>query len=468
MYETMLKTALLLALVFWAGCEKRATRRPRTGPWKPTMTVPSVGRLPVCEPRSLAEMEDDDIIMAVNGVALTKGDFGLAMRRYWWSLGQDKMMKPEERARKYRLYGKQYLDQFLSSQLLACAARRQRLISEPDLVKRVEAGVKRSARKFGMPTKVLGRSIPGGLDEIRRTLEEMCWTTDYVSSNVMPRVEKVDDVMVSNVIAQVEAENRAAETTNKVRRATITALRRRIVEGGEDFGKLADEYGMDDSQKKGEGGYWKSFRTSVERDPVFVDKIYPMPVGGVSEVLEDDEGYYLVKVLKIEQLPMPTNAPAEYRPPKDYDLARIFVDKEETTDIGTPNEIRKSFQAQFYQAALRKELEKLAETADIVYPYGTNLFSRAQDAANKEPGKKKLSKKERRALREAKIVKKALDAGEDPKAALKKAKRKSLKAKKARGGGKPGAKKDGEGRAAQDTAGAKSGGKDLKNSKEAK
>ena len=108
---------------------------------------------------------------------------------------------------------------------------------------------------------------------------------------------------------------------------------------------------MDESQRKGEGGYWKTFRTSIEQDQVFVEKIYPLPVGGVSEVLEDDEGYYLVKVLKIEQLPMPTNrVPKGYKPPKDYDLGRIFLPKEELTTLAAPSEIKHEFQQQFQQA----------------------------------------------------------------------------------------------------------------------
>jgi len=419
----------LLALA--AGCEKRATREPLTGPWKPTMVNPPIRELPVCEPKDINQLKDEDILLSVNGMALTKGDFGLAMKRYWWSLEQDKMKKPEVRTREYKLYGKQYLGNFLSSQLLATAARRQGLIPKSNLVARVEAGVKRSARQYKMPLKVLDRVVPGGLDGIRRTLEDLCWASDYVASNVTPRVMVVDDTMVSNALAQVEAENAAAEQTNKVRRASMATLRKRLVEGGADFGELADMYCMDESQRKGVGGYWKTFRTSIEQDPIVVEKIYPLPVGGVSEVLEDDEGYYLVKVLKIEQLPMPTNrVPKGYKPPKDYDLGRIFLPKEELTTLAAPGEIKHEFQQQFQQAELKKELEKLAAEATIVYPYGTNLFSQTTSQVKKNAVKKKLSKKERRAMREAKIVKKALAAGEDPKDALKKAKKSWQKAKR--------------------------------------
>ena len=402
------------------------------------MTNPPIREFPSCAPKDIEHLKDDDILVAVGGEALTKGDFGLAMRRYWWSLERDKMMKPEERSRRYKMYGKSYLSQFITTQLLVQEARKQRLMSASNIVARVGAALKRSVRQYGMPSKALDRSIPGGIDGLKRSLEDMCWYSSYIASNVTPRATVADYSMVSNVIEQFEAENAAAEATNKMRRAALDVLRKRIVEGGEDFGKLADENGMDESQRKGAGGYWRSFRTSVEREPVFVEKIYPLPVGGVSEVLEDDDGYYIVKVLDIEQLPIPTNAPAVYNPPKDYSLGRIFLQKEELTNVmGGPREIRQQLQAQFQQEVMKQDLEKLAAVASIVYPYGTNLFLRAKSGDRKGAAKKKLSKRERRALREAKIVKKALAAGEDPKAALKKARRAAQKSKRGGNGNKP-------------------------------
>jgi len=121
--------------------------------------------------------------------------------------------------------------------------------------------------------------------------------------------------------------------------------------------------------------------------------------------------------------------------------------------MGGPREIKQELQSQFNQEVMKEDLERLAATVSIVYPYGTNLFLRAKGSDRKAAAKKKLSRRERRALREAKIVKKAVVTGEDPKAALRKARKAAQKSKKGGNGRKPGKK---------------GGNKDLTKAKEAK
>lgn len=406
---------VLAAAVSLGGCRKSAKATPHVGQkWQPTMSNPAVKSYPICEPKTLDEMEDDDVIVAVNGVALTKADFGLAMKRYWWNLQLDKVGSMKNKEQSYRVYGRSFIDSFVGTQLFVWEAREQRLLTERMLLEDIDRGVANIARRYRCSPKVLYSQIPGGANELRRSLEDTIWASAYVASNVTATVT-VSDAMVSNIIAQIDAENAAIAETNAVRLATVREMHRRVTEGGEDFGTIVDNFGGDEDIEKGKNGYWDNYSTAMDVPDLIVRKVFPLPKGGVSEVLEDDEGFYFIKVLERTEKRVGTNDTAEVV--VDYDLGRYFQPREESVQLAFKGDPKAEFQKQFQNEANAKRLEELKQAAEIVYPYGTNFWSKA--VKDKKAKKAKLSKRDAKTLKVAKKVKKQMKEGKKPKAAKK-------------------------------------------------
>lgn len=409
-----MKTAYVLfavLLLMAAGCAKSAKDTPKVGQkWEPTMVNPPVREFPVCAPKTLAEMDDDDVIVAVNGVTLTKADFGLAVKRYWWNLEQDKAGHMKNKEAAYKRFGRGYIRNFIGTQIFVQEARKLRLLNEQTLRQYVEQGVENAARRYRCSPKVLGGHIPGGLNGLRRSMEDAVWSSTYIASNVPPRVT-VSDAMVSNVLQEIQAENAGIAATNAARLAQVKALHRRVVQGGEDFGKIVDEYGMDDDVEKGKGGYWDNYNTAMDIPEQIQKKVIPLPKGGVTDVLEDDEGFYFIKVLDKRKMDGVTNDTAEVI--YEYDLGRLFMPREESVVIAVKGDLKTEFQRQFQDEANDKRLVELKKTAQIVYPYGTNFWGKAStDRKNKAS---KAKRKGDKTLKEAKKVKKLMQKGLKPK-----------------------------------------------------
>jgi len=109
--------------------------------------------------------------------------------------------------------------------------------------------------------------------------------------HIIKMVEKQPDAAhVKHILLKTvptdEAEQRA--------RALATSIRKRI-ESGETFESLAAEYSRD-TQSAGKGGVIGSF-VLESLSPVIKNAIKGVPVGGVTEVIPMDVGYYIFKVV---------------------------------------------------------------------------------------------------------------------------------------------------------------------------
>ena len=398
----VVKVLAAAAVFAVAGCQKEAKRAPIRGAWKPTMENPAIKKYPVCAPKDLSQMQDDDVIVAVNGVALTKGDLGLALKRYWWDLSLNKMARAGENSRKYRMFGRSYINKFIGTQLFVWEARRLRLLNEQMVRAYVDAGVKATARKYRVSVSALASEIPGGLNALKRALEDMAWAGAYIASNVTVKTV-ISDSMVSNVLAQIEDENKAIAVTNAANRAKIIELHKRVVKG-EDFGKIVDTYGVE-GLEKGKGGYWDSYMTAMDIPPLIEKNVFPLEKGGITDVLEDEDGYYFIKLIDKRIIPQPTNVAAVI----EYDMGRMFLPKEEYVVLSDPVGLKEQMQGQMQQEANTKRRTELLESAYVAYPYGNKIWNKPKKEKNK---KNKAYRKQKRA---AMKVKRAMEAGKNPK-----------------------------------------------------
>jgi peptidyl-prolyl cis-trans isomerase SurA len=89
-------------------------------------------------------------------------------------------------------------------------------------------------------------------------------------------------------------------------RKTVTALRRRVAEGGEDFAKVAGTYSDDaDSKEKG-GSLGQMPVESFNRYPTIKDELAGMSEGDISDVVESDTGFHIFKLVKRYPMQQPT------------------------------------------------------------------------------------------------------------------------------------------------------------------
>ena len=83
----MKKMAILAAaLLALGGCTDDKSLPAKA--WAPTMKNPPVREVKGGKPMTVPEMKPDDVVVAVNGVALTKREVDVRLNRYRWFLSR--------------------------------------------------------------------------------------------------------------------------------------------------------------------------------------------------------------------------------------------------------------------------------------------------------------------------------------------------------------------------------------------
>jgi len=360
--------ALAVVLAAVAGCgEKKGTA---CGPWRPTMENPPVREVKIGKPMSVPQMKPDDVIVAVNGICFTKRELDTELFAYDWYLNQDRRIRGHQKKAMYRNFGRQLIPSFVATQALLWEAREKCRLEYTNVIAVVETNVIRNARHYGMSPKQYDRRVAGGNDAVRKTAEQLMWRDAYLSQCFRPKTV-VTDADVTNVFRQIDAENAEIAASNAVVRARLEAIRARIVKGGEDFGKLADEFGEDETQGKDGTGTWGRISRSDVSDDVTAEKMLSLKEGEVSGILEDNEGCFIVKALAAPK----TDEDGKTRSVK---LARIWLARTPPVILADVDSMKQDLQQQLNERELSEHMAGLIKKVTVVYPHGTNFWNEAK------------------------------------------------------------------------------------------
>ena len=326
------------------------------------------------EVKLVETMAPEDVIVAVNGYPLTKRYFEEDMAITTKSLLKRHSGNPygvremiEERKR-------MYVPQFVMKRLLIDDAKRQHLLSDSevrnavgDYFKGLGKTSKKSAAKIWSSIKAQERP------HVLYDVAERIWVNANVASNIPPLV-KVDSAFVAKVQARVAEMNQETRKTNDTIRVKLLKWKADILAGKASFAELANKYSRDVGGPAGKDGYWGEFEQAEMSDRRIARPVFKLAKGEISDPLEDEEGYHLVKVLDIK--PPERNAKGRLIQAELRKLAHIYLKKE-------PELIRQTDEAMFDDLRQQMQMQAIDYYANVlmtngqntvVYPHGNVLF----------------------------------------------------------------------------------------------
>lgn len=354
---------IVLGGLLLAGCGEQAPKR-----WEPTMENPPMRTFSVGKEMPVSEMVPDDVVVAVNGVALTKRGVDDRLRNVVWQLNRMKGGDSRQRAAYYNQFGMTLVEQFIRSQLLAQEGRRLKCLTREKLVAAVDKDVAKAMKKFRVKPEELDGTFAGGEFLLRSQAEDAQWAKAYVRQHVKRVVIPLSSI--SNMLHEVARENAVIAASNAMVRARLEKVLAEAKAPGADFGAISDKWNEDEMMEKNGTGLWGEFTLDEFTDEEFRHALEAMQIGQISGIVEDGEGYMFVKILDR------TDDPKE----PVYKLARVFMAKEDETVLADsdPKALKKSFEDQATAEETNARVEELRGAATIVYPHGTNFWNSAK------------------------------------------------------------------------------------------
>jgi len=320
-------------------------------------------------PKKLAAMSAGDVIVAVNGYPLTKEVYdnfmelrreGLATMPNMNYLAAEKMMD------QYRI---EYIKSFIGQRLLFDNAFSIGLVTEEEMLSAVESKLRKSAKSRG---KTVSQTLKKFKGHENLFLYELCvaFVIDKLVHEKIPPKCEVGADFVEAVKAQVEINNSEAEKTNAFYKARLADYRQQILTKKLDFeavAKMISGYNQDN-------GFWGDFEEGDMDDPGIQAKVFAMKEGEISDVLEDDNGYHVVKVLKV--IPAEKNEEGNIVEREKRKLSHLYIEKEpmliKLNNVQMTADLKKQMQLQAVNAYVTGLSTNSANR--IEYPNGQDLF----------------------------------------------------------------------------------------------
>ncbi len=160
--------------------------------------------------------------------------------------------------------------------------------------------------------------------------------------------------------------NQMCEQTNALVKARGAAIFERLKKG-EDFISVAVDASEHEEE---EPGVWGEFSREEIDDPAVRNAAFTLPVGGVSEPIDTEEGLVIIKVLARSGF----DSPLAVQPSK-VKLGRIILRLAELRPVPRDEELRKVLERSRLESLQKEWLKELQQKVRIEFPHGTNLWT---------------------------------------------------------------------------------------------
>ena len=325
------------------------------------------------ESKLIEEMAPDDIIVVVNGYPLTKRYYNAV----WVTIFKNMMAKrgasQHEAMKRIEEMQPKYINQFVMRRLLLDDARRQKVISDEDLRRLVGEKIQIVANATKKKPKEVVARFGDTSPVVFYDIAEHILMDALIRAKIPPAV-KVDDDFVAATQAQVTADNEATRKTNELIRVKLMDWKKDIDTGKATFENVVSVRTNDHLHVIDKGGEWGTYEKSNIKDRALANAAFSLPIGGISEPIEEEEGFSLLKVLAIT--PAETNAKGRTIQHEARKLARIYVEKEPLLIRQSDEEMFKDLKQQMQLQAIYKYADNLRTNGlnTVVYPHGERLF----------------------------------------------------------------------------------------------
>ncbi len=318
---------------------------------------------------SLDEMGPDDVVVSVNGVALTRGAFDdlLDVKIELYKAGRDPQLVRLMRGR----FRANIVSEWTARQLALQEARAKNHTPSASAVERMRDYI---CQCLKLPTAgdaleqhllKLGRIGRG----IEKHMAENAVMLSFREA-LYPERLLVTEADIDRRLEQIRNYNARSEATNQL----VMATGRRIcdeIRDGLDFQEAVERYS---EVKDDPPGFWGDFLKGEIEDEQVRQAAFTLPVGAVSEPLDTAEGLVIIKVLKRTD-----TVPVLAVDPGTVSLGRILLrmaDAGSDTPLPTRAEVARALETSKALEVQREWLPRLAAQAVIAYPHGTNLLPR--------------------------------------------------------------------------------------------
>ena len=362
---------LALAVAAVGGCGSK--EEPVQVAYRPSIVNPDASNPPEKGKKTtIGKMAPDDVIVWVDGSALTRRDFDNSVGYIAFQINQYKQeVKDQKKMQVFNMMSRRVVTDFVQDQLLVHEARARKLLTQEQLDERFATAARDLAKLCNVSVDRLKKVIPGGETALGKLLETLVWKKEMIAA--IPPLAVVDDASVSNVITELKAANAQIAGSNALMRATLEKLRTEIVRTKADFEAMAVKHSKDPLRIEGEKGNWGAFgRDDFKKEYFNYDlgqAVFALKPGEISGVLEDGEGFSIVKFIEFDERDKELK-----EEDRDRILSRIFLPKANLVVIEPFDVMKKALELQMRNGAVEKELERLMGKAKIVYPHGRNFF----------------------------------------------------------------------------------------------
>ena len=318
-------------------------------------------------------LQPEDVLVAVNGYPLTKKTFDEVMVLKTKQLANAKGSNQAYLNNQLADFRRNYVPLFVNQRLLIDKARELNVIPKEELERRVNDIVQKQAKARKMTVEKFMRSFPG---DFKYFLYETCarLLMNSIVAKHIPPVGEVTDGLVAAFQKSIEEDNAATVKTNEMKRVQMQEWKRDLLANKVTFEDLAKKYGEDEYADEDRPGYWGEFERGQIEDKRVQSVVFSLKPGEISDPVEDDEGYHLLKVLSVTA--PERNDKGRVIQDEMRKVMHIYVKKLPLLIRDTDEILKADLKRQMQIQAINRYLDDLKTNGvtRIEFPHGKKLF----------------------------------------------------------------------------------------------
>ena len=318
-------------------------------------------------------LQPDDVLVAVNGYPLTKKTFDEVMVLKAKQLANAKGSNQAYLNNQLADFRRNYVPLFVNQRLLIDKARELNVIPKEELERRVNDIVEKQAKARKMTVEKFVRSFPG---DFKYFLYETCarLLMNSIVAKHIPPVGEVSDGLVAAFQKSIDEDNAGTMKTNEMKRVQMQEWKRDLLANKVTFEDLAKKYNEDEYADEDQPGYWGEFERGQIDDKRVQSAVFSLKPGEISDPVEDDEGYHLLKVLSVKA--PERNDKGRVIQDEMRKVMHIFVKKLPLLIRDTDDILKADLKRQMQIQAINRYLDDLKTNGvtKIEFPHGKKLF----------------------------------------------------------------------------------------------
>lgn len=319
-------------------------------------------------------LDPDDVILIVNGERLSKRAYDDIVKLKLEEITSRKGMTSYVAEEHLDAFKKSYFKRFIAQRLLVDHAFSTGVVTTNEVLQHVGKVVADISKRKGMTPEKYLRGLRNGRHYALYEIG-VAFVMDKLIHDKIPPKEVVTDEFVKDVKMEVARMNAEATATNNLMKARLQGWKGQIIAKREDFLKIAARVSdPDEDNPSADDGVWGTFEEGDLDTPEMQAKIFAMREGEISDVLEDDNGLHLVKLLAI--VPPVTNEEGRIIEREKRKLSHIYLEKAplliEEGDVILTQDLKRQMQLravdEYVSALSTNELNR------VINPHGLPLL----------------------------------------------------------------------------------------------